>query len=69
MAEDKCTYCGKELGSKYTFSYGIPGVTRIYGCNRWVCKLNCKLQSKIKVVLWPVIDNLYKWATKYWYNY
>lgn len=33
-----CTYCGKSLGSKYSFSYGIPNIPRTYKCNREDCE-------------------------------
>lgn len=36
--KNKCSYCGKILTNKHTFSYGIPGIKRVFGCSRWWCR-------------------------------
>lgn len=46
-----CTYCGKPLGKKYGFSYGVPGIPRVYACDRFLCKLKRKVISKFKKML------------------
>jgi len=33
--QDRCSYCGLPNTSSVSFSYGFPGVPRIYKCNRW----------------------------------
>lgn len=45
MDKPKCSYCGRGLTAKYNFSYGVPGLPRIYGCKRWWCKLLRRLPS------------------------
>ena len=32
-----CSYCGKALTLKHTFSYGIPGVKQVFRCSRPEC--------------------------------
>ena len=44
----KCTYCGKELGSNYSFSYGLPGIERVYGCSRLVCRMTRRRGDRTK---------------------
>ena len=34
----KCSYCGKPCGSSYSFSYGVPGIPRIFSCYRRWCR-------------------------------
>ena len=55
-----CSYCEKPIGKKYTFSYGFPGIPRVYGCDRWLCKMKRKIN--IKGLLGPLIKKLNKWA-------
>ncbi len=38
MTSDTCSYCRKPLTPSHTFSYGVPGVPRVFGCNRWWCR-------------------------------
>lgn len=33
-----CSYCCKPLTPIHTFSYGISGAPRVFGCNRWWCR-------------------------------
>jgi hypothetical protein len=35
--QPNCTYCGNPVGAKYSFSYGFPGVPRVYKCDRAEC--------------------------------
>lgn len=59
---DTCTYCKKPLGSSYTFSCGIPGIPRVYGCSRRLCKLARKLRirDRAKDYLRPFVKRLYE---------
>ncbi len=41
-----CTYCHKPLGKKYSFSYGITGIPRVYGCSRLFCRIMVKFRRK-----------------------
>ena len=58
----KCTYCKKSLGNEYTFSYGVLGIPRVFGCSRWVCKTfkRFKIRSKVKKWLRPYVERIYK---------
>lgn len=43
-----CSYCDLEMGHKGSFSYGVPGVTRIYCCHReWLHNLSsCRMRGE-----------------------
>lgn len=65
MTEElKCTHCKKKLGSRYTFSYGVPGVVRKYGCDRFVCKKKRAVLKKVKNKVWFVADKMKKTSEK-----
>jgi len=34
---ERCSYCGRPLRSKYGLSYGVPGMPRVFKCDRWWC--------------------------------
>jgi len=59
-----CSYCGKELGRKYTFSYGIPGIPRTYGCVRQYCKIKRRVVRKVKLTVRPLAAKLHKWCNR-----
>jgi len=46
MIENKCTYCGKELRNKSSFSYGFPGVEKVFACDRHCCAFYRKFLLK-----------------------
>ena len=57
--EPNCTYCGKSLGNSYTFSYGFPGIPRVYGCDRKWCKFMTKFRRKRNNYLRPFVKRLH----------
>ena len=34
---ERCSYCQKPLTTNHRFSYGFPGVSRVYKCDRAEC--------------------------------
>jgi len=60
---DKCSYCSKSLTDKYYFSYGVPGLPRIYGCDRVICKVKRNAVRKVKKVIRPAVMRLAKWVS------
>jgi len=39
MEKEKCTYCHRTLTPKHSFSYGMPGIKRVFACDRLSCKI------------------------------
>jgi len=61
MSEDKpiCSYCHQPVGNKHTFSYGIPGIKRVFGCDRWWCKTWRPLKEKRNKAVVNFVKRLY----------
>lgn len=57
-SKNKCSYCNKNLGNKYTFGYGFPGIPRKYGCDRLTCKIIRKFRRKRNNNLRPFMKRL-----------
>ena len=36
-AQEQCSYCKRPLTDNHSFSYGVPGVPRVYKCDRADC--------------------------------
>ena len=64
MKKEKCSYCHKELGNKYTFTYGMPGVTQLLGCDRNICKFMRKFRRERNKYLKPFVKRLYEIVSK-----
>jgi len=56
-----CTYCGKPVRDKHTFSYGFPGMKRAFGCDRLCCRAwhrrTYRWKMRIRRWAWRVLDN------------
>ncbi len=65
MTEQACTHCKKPLGSKYSFSYGMPGIEQVFGCDRFLCKkkriFHRKFRGVIRNSVLPYSIKLTKW--------
>ncbi len=51
--KENCSYCGKILTDRHTFSYGIPGVKQVFMCSRWWCRLLKRRGYCIQLVIVP----------------
>lgn len=64
----RCTYCGKPVRNKYSFSYGVPGVVRVFGCDRLGCRIFrrrlYRLKKRALYILWSVGDAIREFADR-----
>jgi hypothetical protein len=48
---DLCSYCGRKMTRKGSYSVGIPGVPRVYRCDRGDCKPDYSKPTLASVLL------------------
>lgn len=63
-----CSYCGKPLRDRYSFSLGIPGILQTFKCDRRWCTIKEKIKQLLGKIPYRVIRvdnrNAFKEALK-----